>query len=273
MTDHLPTGPDHLPPGPAAPARRSVELVTLVPWVLVAMLVLGLVWSLFTLDARNREIVALRAVPPGTGAAAPAPGPAPSASPASQDPQVTALLKSLPRRVPGDPLAKGKVDAPVVLIEWSDWRCPFCAKWSRETSPALQPYIDSGSLRVEYRDLVLFGEESENAARGGRAAAAQGRFWEYSRAVYAAAPLQGHPTITDTEVMAFAKAAGVPDLEKFTTDYTSTEARQAVTADTNEARQLGLTSTPFFVVNTTPVSGAYPTEYFTQLIEGYGGHR
>ena len=55
------------------------------------------------------------------------------------------LIETLPRRVDGDPLAMGSPDAPVVLTEWADYRCPFCSVWAEETLPQLQHYIDDGT--------------------------------------------------------------------------------------------------------------------------------
>lgn len=70
------------------------------------------------------------------------------------------------RRVDGDPLARGPVDAPVVLVVYSDYRCPFCAKFSHDTEPQLvDKYVEAGKLRIEWRDLPIFGEESMVAAR------------------------------------------------------------------------------------------------------------
>ncbi len=56
------------------------------------------------------------------------------------------------RRKPGDPTAKGSPTAPVVPVEYADYRCPFCGLFSRDTLPALvKKYVDSGQLRVEWR--------------------------------------------------------------------------------------------------------------------------
>ena len=65
----------------------------------------------------------------------------------------------------------------------------------------------------------------------------------------------------------------MPDIAKFTTDMTSAESVQAVNKDTAEARSIGLSGTPFFVINTTPMSGAQPLATFVQTIEANGGHK
>ncbi|MDO5067981.1 MAG: thioredoxin domain-containing protein [Propionibacteriaceae bacterium] len=176
-------------------------------------------------------------------------------------------LLSLPRRQEGDPMAKGRVDAPVVMTEWADYRCPFCSVFGEQTLPKLQPLIDDGTLRIEFRDFAIFGDDSVNAAAAARAAGQQGRFWEYQLALYQALPDQGHPPVGDDLVMQIAQQVGVADMARFEADYRAEETRRAVKADSEEAQQLGVKSTPTFVVGGQVVSGAQPVEVFQQVIE------
>src|SRR5699024_2995863 len=123
-----------------------------------------------------------------------------------QNPQAD-LLADLPRREPGDPLAMGEPDAPVTMLIYSDYRCPFCAKFSQDVQPDLvEEYVETGVLRLEWRDLPIFGEESLEGARAGRAAAEQGKFWEFNDAVYADAPGgTDHPDLTPEVLRGFAE--------------------------------------------------------------------
>lgn len=176
------------------------------------------------------------------------------------------------RRINGDPLAVGAVDAPVVLVEYSDYRCPFCAKFSRDTEPALiEKYVNAGILRIEWRDLPIFGEQSTSAARAGRAAAAQGKFWEYNAALYSQAPDRGHPDLTNVALNDIAVKAGVPDLERFEVEATSSKFDESISQDMYEARMTGLSSTPSFIVNGTPVLGAQPLKIFERVIDRAAG--
>lgn len=176
------------------------------------------------------------------------------------------------RRVDGDPLAIGAVDAPVVLVAYSDYRCPFCAKFSRETEPVLlDKYVAEGILRIEWRDLPIFGDQSMAAARAGRAAADQGRFWEFSTAVFASSPERGHPDLTSEALRGFAAAAGVADLDRFARESADPSADQGIYADVREANTIGVSSTPSFVVNGTPILGAQPVGVFEQVIEAAAG--
>ena len=79
------------------------------------------------------------------------------------------------RRIPGDPLALGRPDAPVVISEWGDFQCPFCRAYTLNTEPSLvRQYVDSGRVRLEWHDFAYLGPESVLAARAARAAGRQG---------------------------------------------------------------------------------------------------
>lgn len=206
-----------------------------------------------------------------TAAAPTATAAAPTQAAPSPDPSASAELEQylleLPRRQADDPLALGEVDATVVLTNWSDYRCPFCARWHETTFPELQRFVDDGTLRIEFRDLVLFGEESTNAAIAARAAGQQGKFWEYQEAVFSSAPESGHPEIDRATLLKFATQAGVADLGAFEAALDDPALAQAVEADTREAQQMGIGGTPFFVVGAQVINGAQPLETFVQAIE------
>ena len=177
-------------------------------------------------------------------------------------------LDKLPRRQPGAPMALGKPDAPVVLVAYEDFRCPFCAKFATETAPKLRErYVDTGKLRIEWRDFPIFGEQSKLAAKAGRAAARQGKFWEFHDVVFADAPGHGHPTMTMSKLADYAKQAGVTDIAKFKADMEDPAVAQAIRKDFVEGSRLGVTSTPTFVINGRPVVGAQPLPVFVKTIE------
>ncbi|MEU8539973.1 thioredoxin domain-containing protein [Streptomyces sp. NPDC048717] len=194
----------------------------------------------------------------------------PSSAPAevSADPAdgVYPELEAYARRDKADKLALGRADAPVVLIEYADFKCGFCGKFARDTEPALvKKYVDAGTLRIEWRNFPIFGEESEAAARASWAAGQQGRFWEFHKAAYAdGAKEKG---FGKTRLTALAKEAGVSDLDRFARDADGEEARNAVSKDQEQGYSLGATSTPSFLVNGRPIAGAQPMEAFTQAID------
>jgi protein-disulfide isomerase len=172
------------------------------------------------------------------------------------------------RRQVDDPTALGSVDAPVVLVEYADYRCPFCGTFSRDSMPELvEEYVDSGKLRIEWRDLPIFGDESIGAAVAARAAGNQGKFWEYHDAIFAAAPERGHPPLPRERLLEFAEKVGVPDLAKFTSDLDDKTLHDQVKFDVAEAAALGAASTPVFLINETPIAGAQPTDIFRAAID------
>ncbi|WP_078293157.1 thioredoxin domain-containing protein [Mycobacterium sp. D16R24] len=192
-----------------------------------------------------------------------------SASTASVDsPAATSHHNSLARLHTDDPMALGPVDAPAVLIIYSDYRCPFCAKFSRDTEPQLvERYVKTGKLRIEWRDLPIFGTQSAQAAKAGRAAAEQGKFWEFNRTVYRHAPDRGHAELTDDVLLERAREAGVADLPRFQAALAGDRLLPAVQQDIQEAVAIGAASTPVFVINDKPVVGAQPLDVFVSVIE------
>lgn len=172
------------------------------------------------------------------------------------------------RRDPDDTMAIGDIAAPVVLSEWLDLRCPYCARVTTEIMPTLiAEYVDTGKVRIEFNEVSFFGEDSTAAAVALRAAAEQGRVAEYLHAVHAAAPASGHPDLPRETLIEFAVTAGVPDLDQFTADLDRTDLLAAVEASTTSAQALGITSVPFFVSGSQAISGAQSIEVFRQLLD------
>ncbi|MFB8027351.1 DsbA family protein [Streptomyces sp. NPDC056465] len=175
-------------------------------------------------------------------------------------------LAELARRDPDDGLARGRTDAPVVLIEYADFQCGYCGKFARDTEPELiKRYVEDGTLRIEWRNFPIFGKASEAAARASWAAGRQDRFWAFHRAAYAE-DAKGKGFGAD-RLRTLARQAGVKDLDRFTRDAGSAAAAAAVAADQEQAYGIGATSTPSFLVNGSPLAGAQPLAVFTQAIE------
>ncbi|MGA5044021.1 DsbA family protein [Streptomyces arboris] len=206
-----------------------------------------------------------KATAPGTSSANTSTSPA---AEVSADPQagIYPELAKLARRDADDKLAVGRADAPVVLIEYADFKCGYCGKFARDTEPELiKEYVEDGTLRIEWRNFPIFGEESENAARGAWAAGQQNRFWEFHAAAYAEGAKE--KGFAKDRVKALAQEAGVKDLARFMKDLDGEAARAAVAKDQEQAYGIGATSTPSFLINGRPIAGAQPKEAFTQAIE------
>jgi protein-disulfide isomerase len=175
-------------------------------------------------------------------------------------------LATLARRDAADTHAIGAVDAPVVMIEYSDLTCPYCGKFALETLPQIMSdYVDEGLVRLEWRDLPIFGEPSQNAALGGRAAGVEGKFWEYQDAFYRA----GIPReeVTREAVLEVAQSIGIEDLAAFEAAFENQELQQAIANDYQEGQHIGVQSTPTFLINGRPLMGAAPYEDFKAVID------
>ncbi|MFI5661784.1 DsbA family protein [Streptomyces sp. NPDC051684] len=177
-------------------------------------------------------------------------------------------LLALARRDASDALAVGRADAPVVLIEYADFQCPFCGQFARETGPELlRRYVDKGVLRIEWHNFPVFGKESEQAALAGWAAGRQKKFWPFYDTAFGKPRERNAGEFSTEKLVAMAREAGVPDLDRFRSDMAGAAARKAVSHDQDEGYQLGVTSTPAFLVNGRPVLGAQPLKTFVSTIE------
>ncbi|MGW6982485.1 DsbA family protein [Streptomyces sp. NPDC054932] len=200
--------------------------------------------------------------PAGTGSSDSGSGSGAVAAPRT-DP--AAELKALARREAGDKLAVGRADAPVVLIEYSDFKCGYCAKFARDTEPELvKKYVADGTLRIEWRNFPIFGAESEAAAKAAWAAGQQDRFDAFHAAAYAGGSKE--KGFAEPRLVELAREAGVPDLERFKADMAGEQAAAALKKDQEEGYRIGVTSTPSFLLNGRPIAGAQPLDTFTAAI-------
>ncbi|MFD9305275.1 DsbA family protein [Streptomyces sp. NPDC060048] len=176
-----------------------------------------------------------------------------------------AELKALARRDSADKLAVGRADAPVVLIEYSDFKCGYCGKFARDTEPELvEKYVRDGTLRIEWRNFPIFGADSEAAAKAAWAAGQQDRFPQFHAAAYADGSKE--KGFGEERLAELARQAGVPDLERFKKDMAGERAAAALNKDQEEGYRIGVTSTPSFLVNGRPIAGAQPTDAFAAAI-------
>lgn len=207
---------------------------------------------------------------PSTPADTAAPTPAPSETPTlseEQKQQIIEARRAVPRRDADDPLAIGEVDAPVVLVEFFDYQCSYCGKWTLETQPALMQLVEDGTLRIEFRDFPIFGEMSASAAAAATAAAQQDKYLEYHEALFTYQFVDGNK-LTEDSFAEIAAQVGIPDMEAFTATLEDPEVAAQVQSAGQEAMQtLGTGSTPQFVINDEYIGGAAPTEQFLAVIE------
>lgn len=175
-------------------------------------------------------------------------------------------LSHVEARDPNDPLTAGPVDAPVVMVVFSDYQCGYCAKWSADTLPTMLQYADQGKLRIEWRDVNVFGEDSERAATAAYAAGLQGKFWEYHDGLFPNGTKRSPAELTQDALTKLAEDLGL-DKTKFVADMNSEQTTTAIQRNAALGRDLGVASTPSFLVGGQPVVGAQPTEVFVKIID------
>lgn len=173
---------------------------------------------------------------------------------------------SAERHDPDDPLAAGPVNAPVTLVVFSDYQCPFCARWSHETLPLMMEQVESGDLRIEWRDVNVFGPASERAARASYAAGLQGAFWEYHDALFAGGEKRSEADLSVDALTALAGELGL-NAEQFAADMESSETVEQIAENAQLGLDLGAYSTPVFLMGGRPVVGAQPTQVFLDAFD------
>lgn len=154
---------------------------------------------------------------------------------------------------------KGPANAAVTIVEFSDFQCPYCKRVQPTLRQLAAKYGDQVSL--VFKDLPLpIHPEAERAAQAARCAGAQGKFWEYHDALFAATALQRD---------SYAEIAKKLDLDagEFQTCLDSGKQRAGLEADMQQARRLGFSGTPVFLINGLMLNGAQPLEAFAQAID------
>lgn len=158
---------------------------------------------------------------------------------------------------------KGDVDAPVTIIEFSDYKCPYCAKFAADSEPLLnENYIDEGLVRFGYWHVAFLGPESQWAAEAAECAAEQDAFWDYHALLFE----KSNAGLGKDNLKDFARSLDLNG-DQFDECLDSGRYTDTVQTDTALAQQIGANSTPAFLINGQPVLGAQPYEVFQQVID------
>ena len=164
--------------------------------------------------------------------------------------------------VDDDP-SKGLATAPVTIIEFSDFECPFCARFYSQTLGQIEEkYIDTGKVRLVYRDYPLgFHRNAQKAAEAAECADEQGKFWEMHDKIF-----DNQQAIAVSDLKRYAQEIGV-NTAQFNGCLDSGEMASEVEKDFQDGQSYGVTGTPGFFINGIPLSGAQPFSAFERIIE------
>ncbi len=161
-----------------------------------------------------------------------------------------------------DPV-KGSGNAPVTIIEFGDFQCPFCARFFFDTLPSIQSeYIDTGKVRLVYRDFPISNHQyAQKAAEAAECADEQGMFWEYHDKLF-----ENQEQLSTENFKKWASELGIDSIQ-FDECLDSGRMAGEVQSDLKEGRSYGVRGTPTFFINGIVLNGAYPFETFRQIIE------
>ena len=156
----------------------------------------------------------------------------------------------------------GPDDAPITIIEFSDYECPYCRKWHIEVWPRLLETYPN-QIRLVYRDFPLTNIHSNAtpAASASNCAREQDLYWEFNERLFSM-----RYDLNVSGYQSYAEELEL-DMDAFSDCLESGRYNDEVMADYEYAANLGVNSTPTFFVNGIPVVGAQPFEVFSNLID------
>lgn len=164
----------------------------------------------------------------------------------------------------------GSANAPVTLIEFADYQCPFCGRfYSQIGLPLKEEYINSGKVKMVFRNFQFLGPESLAAGSAAECAKDQGKFWEFHDAIFSAEIKDAQEHNGNLNRTLFMKIAGDLKLNTntFATCVDSQKYDAKISAETQDAQKYGVNSTPTSFVNGTKVLGAQPYAQFKAMID------
>lgn len=156
--------------------------------------------------------------------------------------------------------SKGPTGAPITIVEFSDYECPYCSKAEQTVKDLLDAY--PGKIRLVYRDFPLPNhKQAPKASEAAHCADDQGKFWELHAKLFAA---DGKLALTDLK--GYAREIGL-DGARFDRCLESGEKAKVVDSHRKAGEAVGVTGTPAFFVNGRLLSGAQPLENFKAVVD------
>jgi protein-disulfide isomerase len=175
-------------------------------------------------------------------------------------PQAAPAAEAAKVEVRRDDPARGPATAPVTVVLFSDFQCPFCAR----VEPTLKQIEETyrGKVRIVWKHQPLpFHPSALPAARAAEAARSQGKFWEMHDKLFA-----GQQTLSDGAYVRFARELGL-DTTRFERDAAAEATAKRIAEDQRIAASVGATGTPTLFVNCRKVVGAQPFEAFKAIVD------
>jgi len=159
-----------------------------------------------------------------------------------------------------DDASKGPAKAPITIVEFSDYQCPYCSRAEGTVQDVLKKYGDK--IRLVYRDYPLsFHQNAQVAAEASECAKDQGKFWEMHSAMFA-----NQAKLAEADLIETAGGLGL-DKDKFKSCIDSGKKKEEVQKDFQDGVKFGVTGTPTFFVNGIRMVGARDVASFSEIID------
>lgn len=164
--------------------------------------------------------------------------------------------------VDDDPV-NGVENAPVTIIEFSDFECPFCARFVEQTLPQIKEnYIKAGKVKLVFRDFPLpFHQNAKKAHEAAECADEQGKYWEYHDLLF-----KNYQSLIVENLKKYAQEMKL-DVAKFNECLDSGRMGAEVEKDLRDGANYGVSGTPTFFINGIELVGAQPYSAFAEIIE------
>jgi len=167
----------------------------------------------------------------------------------------------------------GSPNAPVTMIEYGDYQCPYCGIYFSQTEPLIvQNYVDTGKVKMVFRNFPFLGAESTAAAGAAECATDQNKLWAYHDALYQAkvsdvakGGSEDDGFFTRALFLSIATKLNL-DMPIFTNCLNTNAESSTVATDVSNAAAAGVNSTPTFFINSTEIQGADPYATFQTAI-------
>lgn len=192
-----------------------------------------------------------------------------------------AVAKTVDVQLNDNDVVLGNPNAPVTIVEFGDFQCPFCSKFFKETESLIQKnYIDTGKVKMVFKTLAILGDESTNAGLATYCAKDQNKFWEFHDAIYnteydelqkyisgQGASSENNGNLNRTLFKKIATDLKM-DTTAFLSCYDSKKYQKALDANLQQAQTImDSISTPTLFVNGKEIKGAQPYNVFSGAID------
>lgn len=169
-----------------------------------------------------------------------------------------------------DDVVLGDLSAPVTIVEYSDFQCPYCERFFSQTETKVREnYIKTNKVNFVYRHFAFLGNESKEGAQATECAKDQGKFWDFHDALFTAEVKDGQENNGNMNRSLFMTLSGQLKMntEQFASCFDSKKYAAKVSSDYAGAQAVGVQATPTLFVNGTKVEGAMPYEQFRTTID------